>query len=187
MKNNAIAIRVAKPEDAKALLAIYAYYVKNTAVTFEYEVPSLEEFAGRIKNTLKKYPYFVAEIDGEIVGYAYAGEFHARAAYQWSAEVSIYIKENARGRGIGAALYAKLESTLKEMGVLNVNACIAYSQAEDEYLTKASESFHAHAGYVKAAEFHQCGFKFNRWYGMIWMEKMLGEHTKKPMPVKSFL
>lgn len=79
MTDNTITIRVAKPEDAKELLAIYAHYVKNTAITFEYEVPSVEEFTARIKNTLKKYPYFVAEVGSEIAGYTYAGDFHTRA------------------------------------------------------------------------------------------------------------
>lgn len=91
-----------------------------------------------------------------------------------------------RGMGIGTALYSKLENTLKEMGILNMNACIASCSVEDEHLTKASERFHEREGYVKVAEFHQCGYKFNRWYDMIWMEKMIGEHTENPMSVKRF-
>lgn len=184
--NHNVKIRVARLEDAKALLAVYAPYVEKTAVSFEYQVPSEEEFAGRIENILRKYPYFVAECEGEIVGYTYAGAFHSRAAYGWGVETSIYIKEDIRGMGIGRALYTKLEDTLKEMGILNLNACIGSAETEDEYLTNASERFHERMGFVKVAESHMCGFKFNRWYNMIWMEKMIGEHTANPKPVKSF-
>lgn len=184
MKN--INIRTARPEDAEELRDIYAPYVNNTAVTFEYNVPSVEEFTERINNTLKNYPYLVAEINREIVGYAYAGNFHSRPAYQWGVETSVYIKENMRGMGIGRELYSELENSLKKMNVLNMNACIAYPQTEDEYLTKASQSFHEYMGFTKAAEFHLCGYKFNRWYDVIWMEKMIGEHTANPIPVRSF-
>ena len=86
-------IRTATANDAEAILNIYAYYVENTAITFEYDVPTLEEFTQRIENTLKKYPYLVAEKDGEILGYAYAGVFKDRAAYDWSAETTIYLKD----------------------------------------------------------------------------------------------
>lgn len=182
--NEKITIRVAEPEDAEGLLAIYAPYVEKTAVSFEYEVPTTEEFAGRIRNTLEKYPYFVAETDGEIVGYAYAGDFHTRAAFRRCVETSIYIRENVRGMGIGEALYTKLEHALKAMGILNMNASIASTTTEDEYLTNASERFHERMGFVKTAEFHKCGYKFGRWYNLIWMEKMIGEHTENPMPVK---
>lgn len=180
-------IRTAKTMDAEDLLKIYAPYVKNTAITFEYDVPSAAEFSDRIRNTLKKYPYFVAEVDDEIVGYTYAGDFHSRPAYQWCAETSIYIKEEMRGFGIGKILYTELENTLRKMGILNMNACIGYPQVEDEYLTKASERFHKCMGFVKAAEYHKCGYKFNRWYDIIWMEKIIGKHTANPMPVRKFL
>ena len=96
-------IRMAGLEDAAALLAIYAPYVRETAITFEYDVPSEKEFAGRIAHTLEKFPYLVAENDGEIVGYAYAGAFHPRAAYQWCAEMSVYVKRDARRMGVGRA------------------------------------------------------------------------------------
>lgn len=182
----AITIRAAEPQDVEKLLEIYAYYVEKTAVSFEYDVPSVEEFAERIRNTLKKYPYFAAEADGEIVGYAYAGDFHKRAAYQWGAETSIYIKENMRGMGIGAALYEKLEGALKAMGILNMYACIGSPQEEDEYLTHASERFHKRMGFVKTAEFHLCGYKFNRWYNVVWMEKIIGAHKENPALVKKF-
>ena len=105
MEKNKLQIRVATKEDAEALLAIYAPYVEKTAITFEYEVPSIEEFRCRIQETLKKYPYLVAEKNGKIVGYAYAGAFHARPAYDWAVETSIYVSELQKGEGIGKALY----------------------------------------------------------------------------------
>ena len=178
--------RIATIEDAKALLEIYAPYVKNTAITFEYEVPSEDEFKKRIENTLNKYPYLVAENQGEIVGYAYASAFHSRAAYQWDVETSIYIKQDQRNSGVGKALYLELERLLKLQNILNLNACIAYPETEDEYLTKNSVEFHEHLGYQMVGEFHKCGYKFDRWYNMVWMEKHIGEHLEKPLSVISF-
>lgn len=171
-----IVIRSATVKDAEALLNIYAYYVKNTAITFEYDVPTLEEFQKRITNTLKKYPYLVIDKEGMILGYAYAGVFKDRAAYDWSAEVTIYLKYDAVKCGLGRMLYEALETEMKKRGFLNLYACIGYSIEEDEYLTRNSAEFHAHLGYQTVGEFHKCGYKFGRWYNMIWMEKLLGEH-----------
>lgn len=176
-------IRIARPEDAEALLEIYAPYVRNTAITFEYEVPSPEEFRERIVNTLKRFPYLVAERDGRILGYAYASPFHSRAAYSWCAETSIYVSREGTGQGIGRVLYEALEKALKAQHIINLNACIAAVGTEDEYLTNHSRDFHAHMGYRLIGTFHQCGYKFGRWYDMIWMEKMLGEHAQMPEQV----
>ena len=171
-----IVIRSASVNDAEALLNIYAYYVENTAITFEYDVPTLEEFQKRITNTLKKYPYLVIEKEGMILGYAYAGVFKDRAAYDWSAETTIYLKYDAVKCGLGRMLYEALEEEMKTRGFLNLYACIGYPIEEDEYLTKNSAQFHAHLGYRFVGEFYQCGYKFGRWYNMIWMEKLIGEH-----------
>ena len=181
-----IIIRMAMPEDAAELLSIYAPYVEQTAITFEYVVPAVEEFEGRIRSTLKKYPYLVAEQNGEILGYAYAGEFKSRAAYAWNAEVSIYIKQEKKRLGLGKRLYEELEKRLKEQGVLNLYACIAYPEEEDEYLTRASVDFHEKQGYRMIGTFYQCGYKFQRWYHMVWMEKMLGEHLTEQPQVKAW-
>lgn len=179
-------IRIATAEDASALLQIYAPYVKNTAITFEYNVPSEDEFRKRIECILSRYPYLVAEIDGEIVGYAYATAFHERPAYGWGAETSIYVKQDMKKRGIGKALYMELERLLTLQNILNLNACIAYPETEDEYLTKNSVSFHQHLGYRLVGEFYKCGFKFNRWYNVVWMEKHIGVHSDNPLKVKTF-
>ena len=169
-------IRSAAISDADRLLEIYSYYVKNTAISFEYEVPSPEEFKSRIMHTMEKYPYFVLEDDGVIRGYAYAGVFKGRAAYDHCCEVTIYLDFDSRERGYGRALYQALEEELEKRGVINLYACIADPISEDEYLTKNSEQFHQHMGYTKVGEFHKCGYKFDRWYNMIWMEKMISEH-----------
>lgn len=174
-----ILIRTANPEDAPKLLEIYAPYVIGTAVSFEYEVPSVEEFARRIENTLQKYPYLVAEQNGEILGYAYASSFHTRAAYAWCAETSIYVKTDVKKQGIGKALYQELELRLKQQNILNLYACIAYPEREDEYLTKDSVRFHECLGFELIGEFHKCGYKFDRWYNIVWMEKHIGEHVDK--------
>ena len=178
-----ITVGNAELKDAERLLEIYDYYVKNTAITFEYTTPTIEEFRGRMEKTMQKYPYLVAEKDGQIAGYAYAGAFVGRAAYDWSCETSIYLDKNARRCGIGKTLYVALEKELKKMGILNMYACIGYPAEEDEYLTKNSADFHSHIGFTQVGEFHKCGYKFGRWYNMIWMEKVIGEHKEKQAPV----
>ncbi|MBD5532473.1 MAG: GNAT family N-acetyltransferase [Lachnospiraceae bacterium] len=169
-------IRTATPEDAARILEIYAYYVEHTAISFEYTVPTLSEFQNRIKRTLERYPYLVIETDDGIQGYAYAGSFIGRAAYQHSCEMTIYLDPHSHKQGLGRKLYEALENRLKEMGFLNLYACIGWPETEDEYLNRNSADFHAHLGYTKAGTFHKCGYKFDRWYDMIWMEKLIGAH-----------
>lgn len=185
-KTHRIGIRIATEADAEKILAIYAPYIEHTAITFEYEVPSVEEFRGRIRNTLKRYPYLVAEMDGEICGYAYVSPFHERAAYDWAVETSIYVDQSKKGMGIGKKLYETLEMILKKQNILNLNACIACTDKEDEYLTNASVHYHEHLGYRLVGEFRQCGYKFHRWYNMVWMEKHIGEHITDQPEVRRF-
>lgn len=182
---NDVAIRLASVDDAEELLKIYAYYVEHTAVSFEYDVPAPAEFRERIARTLTKYPYFVAESEEGILGYAYAGPFVGRAAYGWSAELTIYLAPDRRGRGLGRKLYGELEAALAEMGITNLYACIGLPEEEDEYLTRSSAEFHAHMGFAAVGTFRRCGRKFRRWYDMIWMEKIIGEHGDNP-PVRRF-
>lgn len=183
---NNVKIRVARIEDAQALLEIYKPYVEKTAITFEYEIPSLEEFKRRMEKTLKKYPYLVAEDNDKILGYAYAGTFVGRAAYDWSVETTIYLKEDKKKLGIGRKLYEVLEKILKAQNILNMNACIGYPEEEDEYLNKNSVEFHSHIGFKMVGEFHKCGYKFGRWYNMVWMEKIIGEHKENQPAVIDF-
>lgn len=175
-----VTIRMATEEDAQEILGIYSPYITNTAITFEYDIPSISEFSKRIKNTLEKYPYIVALEDGNIVGYAYASEFKKRAAYDWAVETTVYLKQDYKGKGIGKELYLALEHILRRQNILNLNACIAYTSAKDTHLDNTSIEFHQHLGYSKAAHFTSCGYKFGIWYDIIWMEKMLGEHLSQP-------
>lgn len=177
MKSADITIRMASPKDARSLLAIYRPYVEHTAITFEYEVPSEEEFASRITHILERYPYLVAEEGGKPVGYAYASSFKDRAAYNWAVELSIYLDESCRGRGVGAVLYKALEDILKRQNITNLNACIAYPNPE-------SIRFHEKQGYRTTAHFTRCGYKGGQWWDMIWMEKILGSH---PIPPQDFI
>lgn len=180
--NCEILIRDALIEDAESLLNIYSPYVKNTAITFEWVVPTIQEFKKRIEKISARYPYIVAEVNGEIRGYAYANTFRSRKAYSWTAESSIYVHQDYRGKGIGKQLLIELESRLAKQNVLNLYAVIASTDKEDEYLTNDSVRFHKKMGYTNPCIFNKCGFKFNRWYDTTTMEKFLGEHTANPVP-----
>lgn len=182
-----LVIRKADPEgDAEALCGIYGYYVENTAISFEYVTPTVDEFRSRMKKTLERYPYLVAEADGEIKGYAYAGPFVGREAYNWSAEATIYVDHNDRKHGTGGALYRKLEEYLKLMGITNICACIGCPRGDDPRVTDNSMEFHAHMGYRLVGRFDGCGRKFGRWYDMVWMEKILSDHTDDKADVTWF-
>lgn len=178
-------IRPVTPGDAAALATIYAPYVEQTAITFEYEAPTAEEFARRITHTLMHYPYLAAERDGVVLGYAYAGPFGSRAAYDWTTELSVYLRMDCRGGGIGALLYHALEEELKQRGFCSAEACIAYIDPEDEYLTQGSVRFHEKLGYRMVGRFDKCAYKFGRWYDMVWMEKHLSPHKSGPWPIKT--
>ncbi|MBQ9030001.1 MAG: N-acetyltransferase [Parasporobacterium sp.] len=174
-------IRFADIQDAGAIRQIYAPYVEETAITFEYRVPDVDEFAGRLANTLKNYPYLVAEEEGRIVGYAYAGPFRPRAAYQHSAEVSIYVDRTFSGHGIGRQLYQELEKHLRKQNVFLLYACITKTdREEDAYLTDGSIRFHTKMGYTLAGTHHLCGYKFGQWYSMVWMEKLIAVRPEHP-------
>lgn len=163
-------------KDSEELLKIYAPYVKDTAISFEYEIPSLIDFQNRIENISTDLPYIKVVENGEILGYAYASKFKSRKAYDWSVEVTIYVKNGYKRMGIGKMLYDALEKSLKEIGILNMNACIAISKEDDEHLNKDSYYFHKKMGFNLIGTFHNSGYKFNKWYDIIWMEKIIGQH-----------
>ncbi len=168
-----VLIRKVKSDDVQALVDIYAPYVLHSAITFEYEVPSVQQFASRVATISKEYPYYVALMDEEIVAYAYASTFKDRSAYQWSVEVSVYLVDKAKGKKIASQLYAKLEEDLLAMGIHNVYACITYPN-------DVSIRFHEKQGFQTIGHFHKCGFKHDQWWDMIWMEKHLKAHNKAP-------
>ena len=185
MDANEIRIMPAEPSDIPAMLEIYAYYVKNTAISFEYEVPDEAEFTRRFETVTAKYPFLAAKQDGKTVGYAYAHEFIARAAYRFSAESTIYIDKDHHRLGIGKMLYEELERLLVPLGITNLYACIGVPSEDDGYLTHNSIDFHRHIGFEQVGVFHNCGYKFGRWYDMVWAEKIIGEHAaemREPIP-----
>ena len=172
------------PADAAELLAIYAPYVRDTAISFEYEVPSLSAFRQRIETISARFPYLKAvDAQGHILGYAYASSFKSRKAYDWSVELSIYIRQDKRRAGLGRALYEALEASLRRMGILNLNVCIAVPKVPDVHLNFDSLRFHARMGYALVGTFHNSGYKFDTWYDMVWMEKMIGPHKAPQQPV----
>ena len=172
-------IRIAKEDDSEELLKIYSYYVKNTAITFEQTVPSLEEFTNRIKETLINYPYLVAVVDGKIVGYIYASRFRTRESYICSASSSIYIEKSYHRKGLGKKLYSEICNILLKQNITNVYAGIANPIEEDEYLTRNSEYFHKSMGFEIVAKYNKCANKFAKWYNLIEMEKIIGEHSNQ--------
>ena len=178
--DESILLRMAKPEDAGALLKIYAPYVLYTGITFEYEVPTEVDFRNRIKKTTEKYPYLVACKDGIPIGYAYAKALGERAAFSHSVETAIYLSMEFRGKGVGTLLYGELERILKIQNVTNLYAAVSFREQEDETISHASPHFHLAVGFHKAAHFKKCGYKFARWYDIVWYEKYIGDHSDQP-------
>jgi phosphinothricin acetyltransferase len=168
---NDFEIREVHIEDADRLVEIYSHYVLNTAVSFEYDVPSVDEFKERICHTKEKYPYLVCLKDNRIIGYVYAGPYSTREAYSWTVSTSIYIDKEYRRCGAGSMLYKALEEELKKRGIVNLLASVAYIDEEDEYLSHDSYKFHLREGYSEVAHMKSVGKKFGRWYDLMWFQK----------------
>ncbi len=170
-----LVIRPATLADAAALLSIYAPHVTHTAVSFEESLPSVEEFASRMHKTIADgFPYLVAESDGEIVGYSYASHLNSRSAWRFTVETSIYIAENQHRKGIGRLLMNALEEALRAQQRTCCIAIIAYPRTDtDPHLTKASVTFHESLGYQIKGHFTRCGYKFGRWYDVVYMEHQI--------------
>ena len=169
-------IRFARAEDAQALLDIYAQYI-HTPITFEYELPSAAEFARRISSTLADgYPYLVCQDGNEVLGYAYAHRLGERAAYQWNAELSIYLSSRAAGRGLGTALYLTLMDLLRLQGVKTVCGIVTRPNP-------ASEGLHRALGFRLTGVREKAGYKNGTWHDVMWLEKPLGTYGPQPSPV----
>ncbi len=171
MKN--ITIRFADENDAKEILAIYTPYVKDTTITFECIVPTLEEFKARINKISSIYPYLVCLIDNKIIGYAYASRQRERDAYQWNAELSIYLDNKYLNLGIGTLLYKALLEILKLQNIYNVYGVITTPNPK-------SEKLHEKLGFTKLGVFHNTGYKFKAWHNVSWFEKALSEYIVPP-------
>ncbi len=171
-------IRLATPEDSEALLDIYAPFVKNTVITFEYEVPTMAEFSSRITNISRKYPWLVCEMGGQIVGYAYASKFSERAAYDWSVDASVYVHPDFHGKKIGTALYGCLFQLLRLQGFYNVYAVITGAN-------QGSLDFHQSLGFRLEGLYPHVGYKFNQWQDVQWLALTIKDHREPPQKPRS--
>ena len=161
--------------DTRAILSIYAPHILYSDVTFECTIPTEEEFLIRIKHYTEQFPYIVYEADGKIAGYAYAGKQREREAFQWNAEISVYVAEEYQRRGIAGELYTVLLKILAVQGYKTAYACITYPNDK-------SIALHEKFGFTKTAMFRRTGYKLGKWRDTIWLEKQLGEYEAEPVP-----
>ena len=169
-------LRDATIQDIPAILDIYRPYILNTAITFEYDVPTLAQFEDRFRAITREFPWLVWEENGEILGYAYGSRAFERAAYGWDADLSIYLRQSRSGRGIGRALYETLEQRLAAQGYYVLYALVTSANA-------GSCAFHEAMGYREAVRLPACGFKFGQWYDVIWYEKRLKTGNPEQFPI----
>ena len=169
-------IGFASPRDTEELLAIYGQYI-DTPITFECALPSVESFTERIRSIRSAYPYIVCEEDGRIWGYAYAHRQAERAAYQWNAELSIYLDRGARGRGLGRRLYGALMELLRLQGIRTVYALVTVPNP-------ASEGLHRAMGFRTMGVQRSTGYKDGAWRDVAWFEKPIGAYDVAPAPLR---
>ena len=175
-----IVIRLARPADVPAIAAIYAPYVTHSNISFELVPPSEDEMAQRLAKTLAGFPWLVAEVADEVTGYAYAGKYRERAAYQWSAEISVYVHNDRHGRGVGRALYTALFAILRAQGYRNVYGGITLPNA-------ASVALHEAMGMTSVGVYHHVGYKAGAWHDVGWWEGALQPLIDDPTPPRALL
>lgn len=180
MKINSIAVRFATPADTPELLAIYEPYIISTSITFEYDVPAVAEFQKRIERVTAQFPWLVCEVNGKIAGYVYAAPHYERAAFQWDAEVSVYLAKPFQRCGIASALYHCLFELVAKQGYCNLYALITVPN-------EASIGFHQSCGFQLVGTYPHTGYKFGSWHDMSVLEKPLGDFYPSfpPQPIKS--
>ena len=173
-----VEVRLASKEDAAEILEIYAPYILNTTVSFETQLPSIEQFQQRIENCLKTYPWIVAVLNGRVAGYAYASKHREREAYQWTCECSVYMHNDFRGKAIAKLLYELLFQILKQQQFRNVYAGITMPN-------DASIRFHEKCGFEKFAYYENIGFKFSSWHSVGWWKLQINDYDQQlPPPLK---
>jgi len=172
-------IRLATERDAEQVAEIYAPNVTDTVISFELEPPGADEMRRRIEVTLQRYPWLVCEDhDGRVLGYAYAGAHRSRAAYQWSVDVSVYVHEEARRRGVGRALYSSLFGVLDLQGFYN-----AYAGAT--LPNPASVGLHESVGFQPVGVYRGVGYKLGAWHDVVWWHLPIRERVADPYPPAS--
>ena len=168
-------IRVVRPDDAEAILRIYAPAVRETAASFELEPPTVDEVRERIKAIRPRFPWLVFEKDSAVLGYAYAGEYRKRRAYQWSTEVSIYVDASARRLGVARTLYTRLFAILAKQGFHNAYAVITLPNP-------SSVALHEALGFTYLGTFRKVGYKLGQWHDVGWWELTIQQHAAQPQP-----
>ena len=168
-------IRLATPRDAHEVHRIYAPIVRDTFISFEVEVPTEGEIEGRIASTVRKFPWLVAVEGQGLLGYAYATEHRERLAYQWSVDVSCYVDERARRRGIASRLYHALFRVLAAQGFANAFAGISLPNP-------ASVAMHQSVGFEPLGHYRNVGFKRGEWHDTVWMQRVLAPARPDPQP-----
>ncbi len=168
-------VRIARSEDAEGILAIYAPIVRRTTISFELEAPTVEEMRKRIETTLPRLPWLVCEADAQVMGYAYASKHRERAAYQWSVDVSVYVAEGARGRGLGRKLYTPLLGILEDLGYYSALAGVVLPNP-------ASVGLHEALGFKPIGVYHNIGYKLGAWRDVGWWQRQLREYVTEPEP-----
>ena len=170
-----VTFRLATPEDAVDMLAIYRPLIEDSAISFEYDPPSAEEFGKRIQSTLQRFPWLACQWDQQVIGYAYGGPHRSRQAYQWSVEFSVYVHSDFRRKGIALGLYQSLQEILELQGYRNALAGITLPNP-------ASVAFHESFGFTPVGVYHQVGYKQGSWLSVGWWEKRIGDDSVEPTP-----
>ena len=169
-----LTIRPAKPEDAAAFAASQRPYIEHTAINFAYAPPAEEDFLARMAHPYM--PFLAAEEDGLVAGFAYASALRTKEAYGWAVELSVYVREDARGRGIGPALYEKLLPLLDRQGYVSAYACITLPNP-------VSVALHRRFGFREAGVFPACGFKLGAWHDVVWLVRVVSPLPEAPAAV----
>ncbi|MBN2173526.1 MAG: N-acetyltransferase [Bacteroidales bacterium] len=172
-------IRLANSKDYKSIHEIYKPFVESTAISFEFSMPSLSEYSKRIDEIQVDYPWLVLDINGQVAGYAYASKHRKRAAYQWAAEVSVYVDKTYYRKHAATALYHALSSILEMMGVRMLLAGITLPN-------EASVRFHESMGFEPIGIYKNIGFKFGKWHSVGWWQKEIGNINEVPQTIAMF-
>jgi len=169
-------VRNVREDDAAAIITIYAPSIIDSYTSFEFTVPSVQQMRERIADHVAHAPWLVYEIDGRVVGYAYASKHRAREAYQWTVEVSAYIDKEFHQKGIARVLYTRLFSDLKQLGFQLALAGVTLPN-------DASVAFHESMGFTRVGTYHNIGFKLGKWLDVVWYERLLGDLDPHPRPI----